>query len=215
MTASTPAESALPAVPLSAPQRVTALRSRKVSQFDLKPDAALRQRIAAYLNISALRTLRFRGQIRPEGRHDFVLEAELTATVEQPCSLTLDPVVTKITDTVLRRYVRDMPEPTADEVEMPEDDTAEPLGDVIDPGHVAVEALALALPLYPRAPGAALAQTTFTEPGVAPLQDADLRPFAGLAALKAALAPTATTETEKPGLPPDHKGDKTPGQDAD
>ncbi len=44
--------------------------------------------------------------------------------------------------------------PTDDEAEMPEDDTAEPLPEVIDPGAVMFEALALALPDYPRAPKA-------------------------------------------------------------
>ena len=48
-------------------------------------------------------------------------------------------------------------------------------------------ALALALPLYPRAPGAELGQAVFAEPGTAPLKDEDLRPFAGLAGLKAKL----------------------------
>jgi len=49
------------------------------------------------------------------------------------------------------------------------------------------EALALALPDYPRAEGAALDKSTFAAPGTAPLQDADLKPFAGLAALKSKL----------------------------
>lgn len=67
---------------------------------------------------------------------------------------------------------------------MPEDDSVEPLPDVIDVGVVATEALALALPLYPRAEGAELGEAVFTAPGEAPLRDGDLKPFAGLAALK-------------------------------
>ena len=48
--------------------------------------------------------------------------------------------------------------PDGDEVEMPEDDTVEPMPEVIDLAEVAAEALALALPLYPRAPGADFGQ---------------------------------------------------------
>ena len=52
------------------------------------------------------------------------------------------------------------------------------------------EALALALPLYPRAAGAALGQTVYTEKGVTPLTDEAARPFAGLGALRDSLKDT-------------------------
>ena len=67
---------------------------------------------------------------------------------------------------------------------MPDDDTIEPLPDVIDLGAVLAEALALNLPLYPRADGAHLDQAVFTEPGKLPMTDEDARPFAGLAGLR-------------------------------
>ena len=70
-----------------------------------------------------------------------------------------------------------------EEVEIPEDDTLEPLGEVIDAAEVAIEALSLALPLYPRAPGVELGAVQVSPPDAAPLQDADLKPFAGLAKL--------------------------------
>ena len=44
-------------------------------------------------------------------------------------------------------------------------------------------ALALALPLYPRAAGVELGEAVFTEPGLAPLREGDLKPFAALAGL--------------------------------
>jgi uncharacterized metal-binding protein YceD (DUF177 family) len=77
----------------------------------------------------------------------------------------------------------DFVEPEEDEAEAPADDTAEPLGDVIDPGDVMFEALALALPDYPRVEGASLPETVHAAPGVVPIRDEDLRPFAGLASL--------------------------------
>ena len=58
-----------------------------------------------------------------------------------------------------------------------------PCPTMIDPGAVMFEALALALPDYPRAPNAEVTQTVHAAPGVTPLRDEDLRPFAGLASL--------------------------------
>jgi uncharacterized metal-binding protein YceD (DUF177 family) len=66
---------------------------------------------------------------------------------------------------------------------MPEDDSTEALPEVIDAVTVVVEALALALPLYPRAAGVELGEAVFTEPGLAPLREGDLKPFAALAGL--------------------------------
>ena len=66
---------------------------------------------------------------------------------------------------------------------MPEDDTIEPLPAIIDVGQVMVESLALALPLYPRAPDAELGEVQVTEAGKTALRDEDLRPFANLAEL--------------------------------
>lgn len=174
-------------IPLSEAFRVAGLSSRKPNRFDLKPNAEMRAAVAAYLGITAIRKLRFTGTISPKGRHDFVLEAVLEAVVEQPCSISLEPVVTELREDVARVYLAQWEHPTGDEVEMPDDDTTEALGEAIDAGHVAVEALALALPPFPRAPGAVLAVAEFTAPGTAPLRDEDLKPFAGLAALKAKL----------------------------
>lgn len=170
--------------PLTLPFVVRALPPKKPVRFDLNPDAATRAAIAAALEISAVDALSFKGELRPVGRRDIVLEGRLVAAVVQPCGITLEPVRTAITEPVTRRYQADWVMPEAAEVEMPEDDTTEALPEVIDAGVVAVEALALALPLYPRAPGAALGEAAFQEPGVAPLGDADLKPFAGLAALR-------------------------------
>ncbi len=181
MTDKSPAPADLP---LSQPYRVAALPARTPTRFNLTPDPATQALIASLLGISGVKGLTFKGEIRSAGRHDFVLEAALSATVIQPCGITLAPVTTKIAETVTRRYIADYAMPDGDEIEMPEDDTEEPLPEVIDAGAVAVEALALALPLYPRAAGAELGEVVHTEPGLAPLRDTDLRPFAGLAALK-------------------------------
>ncbi|MEO1238284.1 MAG: YceD family protein, partial [Pseudomonadota bacterium] len=125
------------------------------------------------------------GRMIPEGQSDWRLEAKLGATVVQTCVVTLTPVTTRIDVPVTRRYLAYMePVPDAGEIEMPEDDTIEPLPGAIDLHAVLAEALALALPDFPRAPDASLENHTFTEPGKAPLSDADIKPFAALKALR-------------------------------
>jgi hypothetical protein len=118
------------------PLRTATLGGRKPTRFDFRPDGAQRDALALVLGISAIPALRFKGEVRPLGRSDLVLEARLEATVVQPCVVSLAPVTTIIDEPVLRRYLRDFALPEVDEAEMPEDDTSEPLPDSIDPGAV-------------------------------------------------------------------------------
>ena len=67
---------------------------------------------------------------------------------------------------------------------MVEDDTLEPLEREIDLWRILQEALALELPDYPKIEGAELGTVKVTESGKTALDDADLKPFAGLAGLK-------------------------------
>lgn len=170
--------------PLSHPFRVATLPTRKPQRFALAPDAPTLAAVAEDLGITAVSAMRFEGEIRAHGRNDFFMEARLTATVTQPCVISLEPVVTKIDAEVRRHYTADFKIADNDEAEIPDDDTLEPLGEVIDAGEVAVEELSLALPPYPRAKDAELGEAVFAEPGSAPLKDEDLKPFAGLASLK-------------------------------
>jgi uncharacterized metal-binding protein YceD (DUF177 family) len=170
--------------PFSAPLGTAEMAARREVAFRLEPDAGARQRIAAALGLLELRKLRFEGRVTPEGRRDWRLEGQLGATVRQACVVTLRPVTTRIDQPVTRRFVAGLAPPEGAEAEIPEDDTLEPLGETIDPGAVMVEALALALPLYPRAEDAALDESHFGPEGAAPLTDEAMRPFAGLAELK-------------------------------
>jgi len=171
-----------------APARPTRFRTgglspRKPTRFTYAPDAEARRAIADDLDLLALKGLELTGEIRPAGRDELVLEARLTARADQPCSVTLKPVPAVIDEPVRRRYVAGYELPEGDEVEMPEDDTVEPMPEVIDLAEIAAEALALALPLYPRAPGAEFSQTLHAGDGVAPLSDADVKPFSALQGL--------------------------------
>lgn len=169
---------------LSDPLTLARLSRSAETVFELVPDAPARSALADALGLEALRKLRFAGRLIPEGRKDWRLEAMLGATVVQSCVVTAEPVTTRLDEAVIRRYLEDMPEPEGDEVEIPDDDSAEALPLTLSLSDVMAEALALALPLYPRADGAELGQAQFAAPGIAPLSDEDTRPLAGLAALR-------------------------------
>lgn len=177
--------------PWSHPFRVAELAARKPTRFTLEPAAEARAALAAALGISAIPALSFKGELRPVGRDDWVLSADLSARVVQPCVVTLVPVETEIREAVARRFIAGMEEPEGSEIEMPEDDTAEPLPAVIDAGAVMAEEVSLALPAWPRAPGAELGAVEGTPPGAEPIVEEKLRPFAGLGALMAGRDPAA------------------------
>lgn len=179
--------------PYSHPIRVADLAARRVTPFELSPSADDLRALAADMGASIVRKLRFAGTLAPLGKRDWRLEANLGATVVQPCVVTLAPVTTRIDQSVVRTFLADMPKPTEPEAEIPEDDTIEPLGPVIDLGAVLAEALALAMPLYPRAAGAELGEMVAAEPGVTPLRDGEIKPFAGLAALRDRLGDESET----------------------
>ncbi len=176
-------------LPFSHPLRPADLVTHEPTQFELVLDDATCAAIAKDIDVPGLRKIRFKGTLQPIGKRDWQLTAHLGATVLQDCVVTLAPVTTRIEEDVTRQWLA-ATRKTADEeeVEMPEDVTQDPLGDVIDLGEVLIEALALALPPYPRAAGADLSEQNFAEKGVTPMTDEDARPFAGLAGLRDKLA---------------------------
>ena len=156
--------------------------------FLLEPRAEARAALASELGISAIRKLRFEGNVAPQGSRDWALEGVLGATVVQPCVVTLEPVVTRIDTPVARRYLHDMPDLSdMAEAEMPEDDTLEALPEPLNLSDVMAEALALALPDFPRAEGVEPVEVRVTEPGKTAMTDEETKPFAGLAGLRDSL----------------------------
>lgn len=164
--------------------RVTDLAQNRATAFDIRPAPAALRALAGDLGLAGLRKLRFSGTIAAQGAHDWCLEARLGATVTQPCVVTLQPVTTRIDTDVRRIFLANWCEPDAEEVEMTGDDTVEPLGSHIDLRLVMAEALALAIPTYPRKSDSELGEAVFTRPGQTPMSDKDARPFAGLAGLR-------------------------------
>lgn len=164
--------------------RSARLDGRNPTEFTLNPSAEARDWLARELELIALPALSFTGTIRAAGSTDWLLEARLKARVTQPCIVSLAPVTTALEEPVTRRFTPHLPEPEAEEVEMPEDDSLERLDPVIDLFIVMIEALRLALPQYPRAKGV-------EDPGHWGDEDEDdeaeapAKPFAGLADLLA------------------------------
>ncbi|MBN9886596.1 YceD family protein [Salipiger abyssi] len=170
--------------------RVAALRNNAPTAFDIRPDEHQRAALADSLGLLALRKLRLAGEIRPEGRGSWRLVAELGATVTQPCVVTLDPVTTRIDESVERlwRPEEQIATPTeGSEIETPEDD-ADPLPNVIDLRAVMQESLTLALPLYPHSEGAAAVATALAEEAAPEPEEARPNPFAALSGLRDKLA---------------------------
>ena len=166
--------------PIGRPRHVVRLsEAREAVPFELAPEAEARAAVAAELGLPGVRKLRFAGRLLPEGRQDWRLDADLGATVVQDCVVTLEPVVTRIDERIARRYVQGFREPEGGEAEVPEEDV-EALPASLDLGEVMVEALALALPPYPRAEGVTLGEVVAAEPGVEPLTEETRKPFAEL-----------------------------------
>lgn len=160
--------------------RLTGAGPREPREFDLRPDEAARAALAAEFDLSALRKLRFAGQLVPTGRRDWRLEATLGATVVQPCGVTLEPVTTRIDEEISRHFMADWSAPEGPEHELSEDTDDEPLPAVLDLMAVIAEELSLAIPAFPRAEGVDEIEAEARPAGAEPIKDEDTRPFAGL-----------------------------------
>lgn len=175
--------------PFRRPIPVGSLSRRRPLPFDLAPEPHEKAEIARFLGLEALRDLRFRGELSPVGGDDWQIEGHLTAQVVQSCVVTLAPVVSRIDEAIARRYVpREAYDPPAEiDIDPEAEDEPDPFDAAIDPGALALESLALVLDPYPRAPSVPPAEYHAAPPGVAPLEDQDLKPFSKLAVLKAKL----------------------------
>lgn len=171
----------------SHPIRLADLNNRKRAHFEIELESDARIALAAELDILAVKKLKFAGALIPTGKRDWRVEARLGATVSQACVVTLDPISTRIDEDVMRSYVSDFDIPDDPELEISPDDNSDPMPDTLDLIDVVLEALALALPPYPRKDGVEAAVVGVTEPGKTLMTDEDARPFAGLAALRAGL----------------------------
>ncbi len=169
--------------------RVEALLQNQGITFDLTFTEPVILELIKELDLLTLRKAKFTGTVLPLSKGDWELLGTLGATVEQPCSLTLEPVRTRIDAAVLRKFRRSPVKlsATGPDNEIPDDDSEEQLGETIDIIRVFSEALSLELPDYPRAENAEVASAEFGPPGVTALTDDSIKPFAMLANLKGKL----------------------------
>lgn len=181
-TANVPATAPLPGVPTQI-LPVSQLMAKRRGGLRFTPDEGQRRAVADVLGLIALPVFKFEAEVEPQGR-DLVLTGLLVAHAVQACIVTLAPVPARINQPVQRRYIADWKDPVGDEAEIPEDDTIEPMPLTIDLAGVAIEALALALPEYPRAKGAELGAQEFPPPDAADGPETR-KPLAGLAAMLA------------------------------
>ena len=141
----------------------------------LVPDDAAKARIIKALDLASLSAFEADLRVAPS-RVGWTLTGRITATLEQVCGITLDPLPVEIDE----RFSVDLveaAEPEPDEIEVTIDDDAP---DVIEDGRIdlgqyAVEQLALTLDPFPRKPGAEFVQ---------PEEPAEISPFAVLKAFK-------------------------------
>lgn len=170
---------------------VSDLSQAHPTAFEIPLSAEDRAAIAKELDVNAVKKLSFAGKIAPLGKRGWRLTAKLGATVVQSCVVTWEPVTTRIDSEVVRTFVppAQLDAPTeGSETEIPEDDSLEVLGTDISAYDVMIEALAIALPDYPRAKDAALETDAAIPEGAEPIKDEETKPFAGLAALRDKLA---------------------------
>jgi hypothetical protein len=152
---------------------------------ELSPDAATREAIAKAAGILALPRLDAVFDLTLHGSDSLRVVGRITASVEQNCVVTLEPMTSEIDEEVDLLFTppRELPKTTE-----PVDDSGEAAGSpavdapeelengAVDLAAVTIEFLILGIDPYPRKPGA-----VFDAP---PAGDAGPHPFAALAALK-------------------------------
>ncbi|MGB0959918.1 MAG: YceD family protein [Halocynthiibacter sp.] len=178
---------------------VSDLKSGGQNRFELVPDEVLLRKYAADLDLLEIRKLRFEGTITAMGKNDWRVRGKIGASVIQPCSVTLEPVLTRLDKDMHREFIKGMSfniDDDEEEVEMSEDENRDPLGTEINLESLMLETLVLNVPIYPRKEDAEIKTAVFTEPGKAAMRDEDTRPFAGLSALKEQLEGNKTKDND-------------------
>lgn len=169
--------------------KVSALNNTVDYEFEEIPSENETNEMAELFDVVSIRKIRFTGRISPFEDDGWFLEGKLGATISQNCVVTLGRVRTRL-DLDVRRIFTPMAEPDENEITLDasHNDELEPLGREIDLGLVAMEALVLAIPEYPRIEGAELPESIFSPPDAGDIDEERPKAFAGLAALKEKLS---------------------------
>ena len=153
-------------------------------RFDLAADPRSRAAIAKAAGLPALPRLEVEFELTRHGRDGLRIVGRVSATVEQHCVLTLEPMKSEVeeaVDIVFAPARALLPKADSTHERTQPDEPPELLHDgVVDLGAVATEFLLLGINPYPRKPGA-----VFDAPK-AKGENVTGNPFAALAALKKA-----------------------------
>jgi uncharacterized metal-binding protein YceD (DUF177 family) len=151
-------------------------------QHHIAADGTTRAAVARLAGLAAIDRLEADLTAVPQGSDGVRVTGEVSATVEQVCVVTLEPMHAEVRETVDLLFLHNPPTPERPGDEEPGkvgDERVEALRDgTIDLGAVATEFLILGLDPYPRKPDA-----VFAAP---PAETSLSSPFAALAALKKA-----------------------------
>jgi uncharacterized metal-binding protein YceD (DUF177 family) len=120
--------------------------------------------VAKQLKILRVDSIDWELTAKPWGKKGFRLDGTVKGTVAQACIVTLAPVIEHIEEVLDLRFIpeenlKDKPRKNVVEEDInfdatPEDEPEIYAGDVFDAMPLVIEHLALALDIYPRAPGA-------------------------------------------------------------
>jgi uncharacterized protein DUF177 involved in 23S rRNA accumulation len=172
--------------PWSVPVRIDDVPATGL-RIELAADERAREAIAALAGLRAVARLEAVFDVARRGRHGLWVTGNVSATVEQSCVVTLDPIVNVVEEAVGIAFG-----PAGADIEslkdvvlaldMPAEDAPEPLVDGrVDLGAVAIEFLLLGLDPYPRK-----SDVTFAAP---PVGETSSGPFSALSGLKAGRKP--------------------------
>jgi hypothetical protein len=144
---------------------------------ELVADGETRAAIAALAEVAGLPRLAAEFDVTRHGRNGLRVVGHVSATVEQTCVVTLEPIESLIDEPIDLVFVPSAtPASEVGEVEMAPDAPEELVDGAVDLGAIAIEFLILGIDPYPRKEGA-----VFEAPAAG---DDSAHPFAALSALK-------------------------------
>jgi uncharacterized metal-binding protein YceD (DUF177 family) len=149
-------------------------------RIELTADVATRTAVARLAGIVGLPRLEAHFDLTRHGREGLRVQGRVTATVEQNCVVTLEPMRSEVEEAINLLFtssIGEAGEHHAEQIHALDGDGPEPLENgVVDLGALATEFLLLGIDPYPRKAGA-----VFAPPSAA---EVDAHAFAALAALK-------------------------------
>ena len=170
--------------------RFSEINQSKSFEFNLTLSSEKISELITRLDLINLKKVCVFGKLSPLSSKEWNLKAELRATVKQKCVITFKPVQTIVNETITRTFSpfasQNSSMDQSDDGISPVtfDDSLQEFSNEIDLTEIIFEELLLTLPLYPKFEDAELGVYSVTEPGVEPLNNENLKPFAQLSELK-------------------------------